>query len=72
MTPPDATTSPLPPVSVNPRQPIRVLHVLGALNPGGIEVWLVKLMRRIDRERIQIDFLVHTAEPAGTTEKSEL
>jgi glycosyltransferase involved in cell wall biosynthesis len=64
MTPPDAATQPLSPVGVNRRQPVRVLHVLGALNPGGIEVWLVKLMRHIDRERIQVDFLVHTAEPA--------
>jgi glycosyltransferase involved in cell wall biosynthesis len=65
MTPPGAATQPLLPVSVNPRQPVRVLHVLGALNPGGIEVWLVKLMRHIDRDRIQVDFLVHTAEPAA-------
>jgi glycosyltransferase involved in cell wall biosynthesis len=65
MRPPGVAIQPLSPVSVNPRQPIRVLHVLGALNPGGIEVWLVKLMRHIDRERIQVDFLVHTVEPAA-------
>jgi glycosyltransferase involved in cell wall biosynthesis len=39
---------------------VRVLHVLGSMNPGGIESWLMHVMRNIDRSRFQMDFLVHT------------
>jgi glycosyltransferase involved in cell wall biosynthesis len=46
-------------------KPIRVLHVLGAMNRGGVETWLMHVLRRIDRERFAMDFLVHTAEPAA-------
>lgn len=42
--------------------PIRVLHVVGGMNRGGIETWLMHMLRHIDRERFNIDFLVHTTE----------
>lgn len=43
--------------------PVQILHVIGGLSRGGIETWLMHLLRTIDRERFRIDFLVHTAEP---------
>lgn len=42
---------------------VRVLHVVGGLSRGGIETWLMHVLRNIDRDRFQLDFLVHTAEP---------
>lgn len=44
---------------------IRILHVVGGMNPGGIETWLMHVLRNIDRDRFQIDFLVHTAQPCA-------
>jgi glycosyltransferase involved in cell wall biosynthesis len=41
-------------------KPIRVLHVVGVMDRGGIETWLLHVMRCIDRRKIQMDFLVHT------------
>jgi glycosyltransferase involved in cell wall biosynthesis len=41
----------------------RILHVVGAMNRGGIETWLMHVLRTIDRERFQMDFLVHTDRP---------
>ncbi len=38
------------------------MHVLGALNPGGIEIMVMNLYRNIDRSKIQFDFVVHTPE----------
>jgi glycosyltransferase involved in cell wall biosynthesis len=38
------------------QRPIRVLHVLGTLDPGGVETWLLNVWRNIDRERFQFDF----------------
>jgi glycosyltransferase involved in cell wall biosynthesis len=35
---------------------IRVLHTLGSLDPGGVETWLLNVLRRIDRDRFQFDF----------------
>ena len=37
-------------------EPIRVLHIFGALNPGGVETLVMNLYRNIDREKIQFDF----------------
>ena len=48
--------------STKPR-PIRILHVVGGMNRGGIETWLMHVLRHIDRDRFQMDFLVHTEEP---------
>lgn len=44
--------------------PKRVLHVLGAMNRGGVETWLMHVLRRIERDKVQMDFLVHTNCPA--------
>jgi len=41
----------------------RILHVVGAMNPGGVETWLMQLLRHINRDRYRMDFLVHTSEP---------
>lgn len=35
---------------------IRILHVLSQLNPGGIETWLLQVLRKIDRAKYQFDF----------------
>ena len=40
--------------------PKRILHVVGGMNRGGIETWLMHVLRNIDRSRFQNDFLVHT------------
>src|SRR5690242_11069048 len=43
--------------------PIKVLHAVGGMNRGGVETWLMHVLRHIDRDRFQIDFLVHTTQP---------
>src|SRR5271167_1457963 len=47
------------------RGPIRVLQVVGALDRGGIETWLMHVLRHIDRQRFAMDFLVHTEGPGA-------
>lgn len=37
-------------------EPIRVLHIFAALNPGGVETFVMNLYRFIDRESVQFDF----------------
>lgn len=37
-------------------EPIRVLHIFGALNPGGVETLVMNIFRCIDREKVQFDF----------------
>ena len=45
------------------QHPIRILHVVGGMNRGGVETWLMHVLRNIDRDRFQMDFLVHTEKP---------
>jgi len=45
------------------KRPVRVLHVLGCLGRGGIEIWLMNVLRAIDRDRVRFDFVVDTSEP---------
>lgn len=44
---------------------IRVLHVIGNMNRGGIETWLMHALRHLDRQQIQMDFLVHSTKPCA-------
>ena len=39
---------------------IKILHVLIRLDPGGVETWLMQVLRRLDRKKFEIDFLVHS------------
>ncbi len=43
--------------------PIRVLHIVGPMNRGGIETFLMNIYRRIHRDRVQFDFLVTRDDP---------
>ena len=45
------------------KRPIRILHVVGGMNVGGVETWLMQVLRNIDRDRYRMDFLVHTDRP---------
>lgn len=38
--------------------PIRIIHILGALDRGGAETMVMNLYRNIDRTKIQIDFIL--------------
>jgi glycosyltransferase involved in cell wall biosynthesis len=42
---------------------MRILHIVGGLNRGGVETWLVQVLRHIDRGKYQFDFLVHGKGP---------
>jgi glycosyltransferase involved in cell wall biosynthesis len=35
------------------------------MNRGGVETWLMHVLRHIDREKFHLDFLVHTDQPAA-------
>ncbi|WP_373543089.1 glycosyltransferase family 1 protein [Chamaesiphon sp.] len=40
--------------------PIRILHVVGTMDRGGAETWLMHILRNIDRHSFHLDFLVST------------
>ncbi len=44
---------------------VRILHVVGGMNYGGVETWLMHVLRNIDRKRFQMDFLVRTTQPCA-------
>jgi glycosyltransferase involved in cell wall biosynthesis len=45
--------------------PLKILQVVGNLNRGGTETWLLNVLRHMDRDRFRTDFLVHTASPGA-------
>jgi glycosyltransferase involved in cell wall biosynthesis len=49
---------------------IRVLHVVNRLNRGGVEAWLMNVLRHIDRQRFRLDFLVSRPEPGVDDEEA--
>jgi len=42
---------------------IRVLHAIGGLNRGGSQTWMMHVLRNIDRDQFQIDFLLYGKSP---------
>lgn len=40
-------------------EPIRILHMVGAMYPGGMENFIMNLYEKIDQEQFQFDFIVH-------------
>jgi glycosyltransferase involved in cell wall biosynthesis len=42
---------------------MRILQVVGGLNRGGAETWLVQVYRAMDRSQYKFDFLVHSDGP---------
>jgi glycosyltransferase involved in cell wall biosynthesis len=48
---------------------IRILHAVGGMNRAGTETWLMHILRNIDRDRFQMDFLVHTDQPCAYDEE---
>ena len=46
------------------KEPIRVLHIVGRMDRGGIETMIMNIYRNIDREKVQFDFLAHYGKEA--------
>ncbi|MCL2773488.1 MAG: glycosyltransferase family 1 protein [Oscillospiraceae bacterium] len=49
---------------------IRVLHVIGSMNVGGAETFIMNVYRNIDREKVQFDFLLNV--PNKTAYEDEI
>ena len=43
----------------NEKNPIRILHIVGRMDRGGIETMIMNLYRNINRDKVQFDFLAH-------------
>ena len=50
-------------------RPIRVLHVVGSMNMGGVETWLMNVLRNVSRDELAFDFAVHRTEIAAYDEE---
>lgn len=61
----DTPHQPLAPTTLAKGDQLRILQVVAAMNHGGVETWLMHLLRRIDHARFRMDFLVHTAQPGS-------
>jgi glycosyltransferase involved in cell wall biosynthesis len=64
-----STNIPKPSQKLSEKRPIRILQVVGGMNRAGAETWLMNVLRNIDRESFQMDFLVHTTEPCAYDEE---
>jgi len=52
------------------RKQIRILHALGSFDPGGVETWLLNVLKHVDRERFHFDFC--TFGPAAGLHANEI
>lgn len=52
-------------------EPIRVLHVLQRMEAAGVQTLLMNMYRKIDRTKVQFDFLVHYTAPQFFDEEIE-
>lgn len=53
------------------RKAVKVLHTLGAFNPGGVETWLRQIVKHMEREPIEFNFCTFTAQPGIHDEEVE-
>ena len=53
------------PVLLKTAIPTRVVHVVGRMDRGGVETWLMNLLRVLDPARIRMDIIVHSPEPGA-------
>ncbi len=44
-------------------RPLRVAHVVGAMNRAGVETWLMNVARRTDPQVVELTFVKHSPEP---------
>lgn len=49
----------------------RILHVVGTMDPAGVETWLLHVLESIDRDRFRFDFCVCGARPGLYAEEVE-
>jgi len=42
---------------------VRVLHIIGAMDPGGIEIWLLNLLKYIDQDLLEFHFCTFGPKP---------
>lgn len=47
----------------------KVLHIVGTMNLGGQEAFIMNLYRNIDRSKVQFDFVVHSKEEGAYEEE---
>lgn len=52
-------------------KPVKVLHMVGAMNPGGMENFIMNMYEHIDRGRLQFDFSVHMRKETDYGDKIE-
>ena len=50
-------------------KPIRILHIVGRMDRGGIETMIMNWYRNIDRSKVQFDFLAHYGKEAEYNEE---
>lgn len=48
---------------------LRVLHVVGRMSRGGVETWLMQVLRHVDPARVRMDFLVNAGAPGDFDEE---
>lgn len=49
--------------------PFRVLQVVGGMGRGGLDGWLIDVLRRIDQDRFRMDFLIYPGAPNAYAEE---
>ena len=59
------------PITMDGKEPIRVLHVLTHLNRNGLESRIMDIYRNIDRTKVQFDFMIHRKEKSDLGEEIE-
>jgi glycosyltransferase involved in cell wall biosynthesis len=63
------TNSSIPLSQLASNKPIRILHVVGGMDRGGAETWLMHVLRQIDRDRFQMDFVTPTDQKYAYTDE---